>query len=315
LKKSTIAFLSLLLGIGVMPSANAKSTIVGGPYTNLDPAGGVIHLNLTNYPKDKGLYIFQVVRNRASDNARPTVINMDNAVDVVTTANHADVVFTAVGKFGSTDCSVVECALWAQFDGASGSYQLTDEDQYLSSISFAAATAPANPADTIEASVNGAVLATNNPGTLVYRTPVTLTVKTGSGTAPTIKSSTADCSVTGNLIQALKGSGGCDFEVTSPGNTTISKKVSHYPFILVKGVQIVSQKSNSIKTGKTVALSAETNFGETISYTSLTKKICAVKGNQVTGLKVGNCNLALTAAGTSNYLALGTNLSVVVSKK
>jgi hypothetical protein len=315
LKRSAVVVLSLLITVGALQSANAKSSIVGGPYTNLDPAGGVIHLNLTNYPKDKGLYIFQVVRNRSSENARPTVINMDNAVDVVTTANHADVAFTAVGKFGSTDCSLVECALWAQFDGASGSYQMTDEDQYISSISFQASTTQVNPADSIEVSVAGTVMATNNPGSLIYRTPVTLMIKTGSGVTATIKSSTTDCSVNGNVIQAFKGTGGCDFEVTSPGNATTSKKVSHYSFILAKSEQNVSQKSISIKAGKSVALSAETNFGETILYSSLTKKVCSIKANHLTGLKAGTCSLALMAAGTNNYSALNSTLSVLVTKK
>ena len=131
--KKTIA---LIIGLTLLslPSAQAKTTIVGGPFTNLDSGTTVIHLNLSNFPKEKGIYIFQVVRNRASENARPTVINMDNAVDVVTTANHSDVQFVPVSKFGATDCAIVECALWAQFDGASGSYQVTDEDQYISSL-------------------------------------------------------------------------------------------------------------------------------------------------------------------------------------
>ena len=143
MKRVIITLTSIALSISTISGASAITMIQGGPYTNLDPVAGKIHLNLSNYPTTKGLYIFQVVRNRASSNARPTVINMDNAVDVTTSMNHADVVFTAVGSFttsaGVTDCSKVECALWEQYDGASGSYNVTDEDQYISSLSFAAA--------------------------------------------------------------------------------------------------------------------------------------------------------------------------------
>lgn len=312
--KKTIALIFALTFIS-LPSAQAKTTIVGGPFTNLDSGVSVIHLNLSNYPKDKGLYIFQVVRNRASENARPTVINMDNAVDVVTSANHADVQFVPVSKFGTTDCALVECALWAQFDGASGSYQVTDEDQYISSLSFSASTTTTNPADTIEATVAGMALSTTNPGTLAYRTPVTISVKTGSGAVATIKSSTADCSVNGFVVQALKGIGGCDFEITSLGNSTTSKKVMHFPFILAPATQVADQKIITLKVGKIIALRAKTNFGEGIGYTSVSKKICSVKGNNVVGLKVGVCTLTLTAAGTSNYPALNSTLSIPVIKK
>ena len=295
--------------------AQAKTTIIGGPYTNLESGVSTIHLNLSNYPKDKGIYIFQVVRNRTSENARPTVINMDNAVDVVTSANHADVLFTPVSKFANTDCALVECALWAQFDGASGSYQLTDEDQYISSLSFNASSAVLNPADSIEASINGAPLSTTSPATLTYRTPMTLSVKTSSGATATVKSSTPDCAVNGFLIQALKGTGGCDFEITSAGSNTFSKKVMHFPFILAPAVQLVEQKVANLKVGKSTPLLAQTNFGEAIKYTSTSKKICTVKGVNVLPLKTGACTLTLSATGTANYPALTSMISLPVVKK
>ena len=310
-----ILVLATALTLISFPSAQAKTTITGGPYTNLESGISSIHLNLSNYPKDKGIYIFQVVRNRASENARPTVINMDNAVDVVTSANHADVVFTPVSKFANTDCTLVECALWAQFDGASGSYQLTDEDQYISSLSFNLSTVATNPADTIEASVEGMALSTSNPGTLAYRTPVTISVKTGSGAVATIKSSTGDCSVSGFVVQALKGSGGCDFEITSMGNSTTSKKVMHFPFMLAPATQIATQKITSLKVGKLVALAKKTNFGESSGYTSTSKKICTVKGANIIGVNAGICTLTLSAVGTSNYPALNSTISLPVVKK
>lgn len=313
MKKFLIFFLAIT-AMGI-PTSQAKTSIVGGPFTNLDSGVSVIHLNLSNYPKDKGIYIFQVVRNRTSENARPTVINMDNAVDVVTSANHADVQFVPVSKFGATDCSVVECALWAQFDGASGSYQLTDEDQYISSLSFNLSTVATNPADTIEASVVGMSLSTTNPGTLAYRTPVTISVKTGSGAFATIKSSTGDCSVNGFVVQALKGSGGCDFEITSMGNSTTSKKVMHFPFMLAPATQIATQKITSLKVGKLVALAKKTNFGESIGYTSTSKKICTVKGANIIGVNAGICTLTLSSVGTSNYPALNSTISLPVVKK
>jgi len=316
LKVSVLAL--AIVGLST-PSAFAITTIQGGPYTNLDPAGASIHLNLTNYPKDKGLYIFQVVRNRASANARPTIINMDNAVDVTTTSNHADVVIKAVGTFttsaGVTDCSKVECALWAQFDGASGSFNVTDEDQYLSSLSFAAATTAALPADTISASINGVALSSSALGTLAYRTPVTVSVTTGSGLAATIVSSTPDCSVKGNVIEALKVvTAGCDFAISTSGNSTTAGKMTHFPFMVTQAVQTVTQKVTKLKIGKIENLVAKSNFGEGVAYKSLTKSICTVKGTTVVGLKAGDCSLTVNAVGNTNYLAVSSNLTLPVSK-
>jgi hypothetical protein len=319
LKSLKIAYLTFAIIGFSMSSAFAITTIQGGPYTNLDPTGASIHLNLTNYPKDKGLYIFQVVRNRASTNARPTIINMDNAVDVTTSSNHADVVIKAVGTFtttsGVTDCSKVECALWAQFDGASGSFNVTDEDQYISSLSFAAATTAALPTDNISASINGVALSSTAPGTLAYRAPVTVVVTTGSGLPATILSSTPDCSVKGNVIEALKVvMAGCDFAISTQGNSTTAGKTVHFPFMITQGVQTVTQKVTKLKIGKIVNLVAQSNFGEGVAYKSLTKKICTVKGITVVGLKAGDCSLTVNVVGTTNYLAVSSNLTLPVIK-
>jgi len=318
-KSIKVALLAITVGSISMSNASAITTIQGGPYTNLDPSGTSIHLNLSNYPTDKGLYIFQVVRNRASTNARPTIIDMDNAVDVTTSSNHADVVIKAVGSFttsaGVTDCSKVECALWAQFDGASGSFNVTDEDQYISSLSFAAATTAALPADTISASINGVALSSTAPGTLAYRAPVTVAVTTGSGLPATIVSSTPDCSVKGNVIEVLKVvMAGCDFAISTQGNSTTSAKTVHFPFMITQGVQTVTQKVTKLKVGKMVNLVAKSNFGEGVAYKSLTKKICTVKGFTVVGLKAGDCLLTENAIGSTNYLAVSNNLTLPVSK-
>ena len=319
MKRVIITLTSIALSISTISGASAITMIQGGPYTNLDPVAGKIHLNLSNYPTTKGLYIFQVVRNRASSNARPTVINMDNAVDVTTSMNHADVVFTAVGSFttsaGVTDCSKVECALWEQYDGASGSYNVTDEDQYISSLSFAAATTAALPADTINATINASPISPTTPGTLAYRTPTTISVVTGSGATATIASSTTDCSVKGNVVEVLKVvAAGCDFVISSPGNATTGTKVTHFPYMLVPGTQVVTQKITKLKIGKISTLTAKTNYGEGVGYTSTTKKICTVKGTNVVGLKVGSCILNEVAAGTSNYGAVSTSITLPVAK-
>jgi hypothetical protein len=314
----TLVLALSIIGFSI-PSSFAITTIQGGPYTNLDPAGASIHLNLSNYPTDKGLYIFQVVRDRSATNARPTIINMDNAVDVTTNMSHADIVFKAVGTFttpaGVTDCSKVECALWAQYDGASGSFSVKDEDQYIASLSFAAATAAALPADTISASINGVSLSSSAPGTLAYRIPVTVSVTTGSGLPATIVSSTADCSVKGNVIEALKVvTAGCDFAISTPGNSTTAGKTTHFPFMVTQAVQKVTQKITKLKIGKIVNLVAKSNFGEGVAYKSTTKKICTVKGTTVVGLKAGNCLLTVNAVGTANYPAVLNNLTLPVSK-
>jgi len=324
IKSLKVAAIALaIVGLSA-PSALAITTIQGGPYTNLDPIAGKVHLNLTNFPKDKGLYIFEVVRNTSAVNARPAIINMDMnfAKDVLPGDNHADVVVTVESKFatstGAVDCSQVTCALWAQFDGASGSYTDTSEDQYISNLTFAASSTSSSPAtqsDTISLSINGQAVTTTSNNNLAYRTPETLNVISSSGALLSIESKSPECSIKGNVVEVLKVvAAGCDLKISSPGNATYAASSAHFPFILSPGQQTVTQKVTKLKIGKIENLVAKSNFGEGVAYKSLTKSICTVKGTTVVGLKAGDCSLTVNAVGTTNYLAVASNLTLPVSK-
>jgi hypothetical protein len=68
-----------------------------------------------------------------------------------------------------------------------------------------------------------------------------------------------------------------------------------------------------VKVGTSWSLPKATNFGEKISYKSLTKN-CSITGIKVKALKVGACKINATATGTENYSAFTGSDSFVVTK-
>jgi hypothetical protein len=162
--------------------------------------------------------------------------------------------------------------------------------------------------------VNGAALTENVPGTILYRTPLTIAVTTGSGATATLKSYTPDlCPVNGNVVDALKGTGQCDIAVTSAGDAMHAAKTAHFPFIVGPATQSITTTPASVKVGKSVALAVTTGFGEKITYKAASKN-CSVASNNVKGLKVGACALTATAPGTANYGTLSAKVVVTVKK-
>ncbi len=65
--------------------------------------------------------------------------------------------------------------------------------------------------------------------------------------------------------------------------------------------------------GQSYPLSLQTDQGLAVTFSSNTPNICNVSGNEVKALKVGQCTLALTQAGTAKVLPLNSRMTVNVT--
>jgi hypothetical protein len=314
MKKLSIAVAALtLIAIGA-PASQATTMIQGGPYTNLNPAGDKVHFGFAAFPTGKGFYFYEAVKPAAG--ARPTVYNPAQvwvSESQGATSPKGDIAVSVSGTFGTADCSKDACGIFVRLDHTDPTN--TSEDQFFP-ISFkAGSSTPAIAPDTISVTIDGKAVSGQAPGTLNYRTPKTLVVTTGSGVAATIASSTPDCSVTGNVIEALKSTGACDFAVTSTGNAMAAAKTSHFPFMLAPGTQsLASALPATLKLGKSVTLATMTNFGEKISYTVTGSKNCSLKGVKLTAVQNGACLVKYSAPAGMNYPELMGSSVVKVSK-
>ena len=304
---------AIALGISIAPTALAQTTVQGGPLTNLNLAGDKIHLALSGVPTAHGLYIFQAVKPESG--ARPTQINTASQVWIGTAQGATDpkgdiVVNVDNGHAWGADCAHQVCGLFVRLDHTASTD--TSEDQFIpiTFSSAAATTTTATPVETISVKIDGVDVKENVPGKIAYRQITTFAATTGSGAPFTLKSYTPDlCPLSGNTVTALKGTGQCDIAVSASGKT------SHFPFNVAPGVQSAQtgHVGFKVKVGAKWVLAKVTNFGETISYKSLTKN-CTISAFTIKAVKSGACKISANAPRTDNYSAFSAVDSFVVSK-
>ena len=311
-----VLLLAVAISLITPVAANAKTTVMGGPYTNLKATDQVVHLAFSGFPTTAGLYVLQCVQ--STDANRPTLCNQAAQLWISTSqgasfAPNADIQFKPTASFtsGSTsvDCTKVTCGIFIRFDHTAPTD--TSEDQFIP-LTFAASAASALPADVITAAVNGQILSSANPLNVNYRDVFKVEATTKSGVAVTYASLAPACAINGNEVTVLKGTGYCDIAVTSPGNSQYSTITSHFPLKLNPGVQLISV-ANSAKSGSKIALPATSNFGEKVTYNVSKNPNCSLKANTLTLNKKGACLVKAAApALTDTYSGLKQNLSIKI---
>ena len=314
IKKALV--LAVALAVATPLAANAKTTVMGGPYTNLKATDQVVHLAFSGFPTTAGLYVLECVQ--SADTNRPTLCNQAAQLWISTSQGasftpNADIQFkpTALFTSGTTavDCAKVTCGIFIRFDHTAPTD--TSEDQFIP-LTFAASTTPALPADSITATVNGQSLSPANPLNVNYRDVFKVEASTKSGAAVTYASLAPACAINGNEVTVLKGTGYCDIAITSPGNAQYSTITSHFPLKLNPGVQKISLATNA-KSGSKINLPATSNFGEKVAYSVTKNPNCSLKANVLTLNKKGACVLKASApALTDTYSALKQNVSIKI---
>ncbi len=317
----TAALIAVASLVPFAQSANAATfKFQSGPLTNLDPAGATINGGFTAFPTKAGMYIQQCTE--PVGGARPATCS-DTVQLWVTPAGGPGttsptgqiaikVASTIIGKGTTVDCTKTTCGLFFRFDHTAP--MDTSEDTFMP-ISFrAGAAAVVLPADEVTVTFNGKTLTRNVPLNLAYRAPAKVTATAKSGLPVTLTSLTPDCSYANGIFTALKGAGQCALGHSTEGSATFAASRANYPFILTPGVQVIERMTKVIKVGKIKAMPAESNFGESINYTSASKN-CVVEANMLSAKKSGTCRITATAASKDGlWAALSQQFAVRVTR-
>lgn len=281
----------------------AETKFTGAPLVNLDSQGATINIMLLGVPSKGGLYMQQCVE--APVGTRPTLCNIAAQLWISNSRGASflptDVIkFKPIGTFTSggtaVDCTVSKCGIFMRFDHTVPN-DLT-EDQFIP-LSFKAAAAGTTPlpTDEISATLGGVTLSTKVPVKLEYRAPTTLAATSKAGASLTYESFAPACTIVGNTVTALKGTGFCDIAVTSAGNATAAPVTVHFPIELTLGTQTLGNfvLPITLSANKKLSTPATTNFGAAISYK--TTGGCTVSNGAIT-VKKGVCKIQVSAPGS-----------------
>ena len=287
----------------------AQTGFMGGPLTNLDSPAS-IHIALSNFPTNGGLYVMQCVEGAAG--MRPTICNAAVQLWVSTDANAsfkptADIVFKPTSTFTGADCTVVKCGIFLRFDHTVPNN--FTEDQFIALTFKAGTPAPTTLApDEITATINGMPLSTKTAYKLAYRAPAVLTATSKAGAVLTYQSLAPACALDSMKITVLKGTGFCDIAITSPGSSNSSSVTAHFPLELTLGTQTIGVVTAS--SSKKIKLQSTTNFGEPVTYVATGS--CTTSKNFVKAKK-GTCTIVATANGATDlYNPLNKRFTIKV---
>ena len=287
----------------------AQTGFMGGPLTNLDSPAS-IHIALSNFPTNGGLYVMQCVEGAAG--MRPTICNAAVQLWVSTDANAsfkptADIVFKPTSTFTGADCTVVKCGIFLRYDHTVPNN--FTEDQFIALTFKAGTPAPTTLApDEITATINGMPLSTKTAYKLAYRAPAVLTATSKAGAVLTYQSLAPACALDSMKITVLKGTGFCDIAITSPGSSNSSSVTAHFPLELTLGTQTIGVVTAS--SSKKIKLQSTTNFGEPVTYVATGS--CTTSKNFVKAKK-GTCTIVATANGATDlYNPLNKRFTIKV---
>jgi hypothetical protein len=253
-----------------------------------------------NFPTTGGVYVLEclnsVVAGQTGTQCDTTnQIWVSNSTGATFKPVGQDIVLVVVGAVAGTTCGSDKCSIFVTRDHEAPTDR--SEDQLIPISFLAGSVTPTKPKDAITASINGKALSTQQPGTLAYRTPVTINATGASGGVVTFGSSTPDCTVVNGIITALKGAGQCDITVSTPETSGTQATTAHFPFYLALGKQTIAFSKIAVKVGGTVKLPGITNFGETPTYATSSKN-CSIKGSVLKALKKGTCLVTAKAPGS-----------------
>jgi hypothetical protein len=314
-----ISIFALALPVVSAPSASAETFVFqSAPLTNLDPAGATVNGGFTKFTDKGGMYMQQCVAPVAG--ARPATCSDELQLWISTKGEVGSVsatgpiafkvASTITGRGVNVDCTKTSCGLFFRLDRSATAD--TSEDLFLPITFRAGAAAPVLPADVVTVTLNGKQLTRNVPMNLAYRQSTKIVATSQSGLPVTLTSLTPECSYADGVLTALKGAGQCALAHRTAGNDKVAGSSANYPFILEPGTQKVERATKELKKGKPKAMPAESNFGETISYKSLSKN-CRVELNLIEAQKRGICTVVATApAKEGMWLALKQQLKIKV---
>jgi hypothetical protein len=198
-----------------------------------------------------------------------------------------------------------------------------DSDYFDRSTSFTINIAKANQAALIIRTANELNYNPNTPAT----TTVSITAG-GSGTgSATFTTSSAACSISGNVVTAL-GAGACVIDVTKDGDVNFNPATTSYTVIVLKSLQAAITTTPSRTTLK---FGDPANNSATISATGgsgsgafswfvdpSNSGVCSVDFSSspvvVTAITGGSCKVNVVKAGDSNFEAITSSVTFTIEK-
>jgi hypothetical protein len=157
--------------------------------------------------------------------------------------------------------------------------------------------------DVAKANQAALILSTTSP--LTYNQTEMMSVSGGTTNGTVTYASSALCSVTGNMLQALSGTGSCSVTATMAGDSNYND-ITSTPANTVN-LQKANQAALTLNTTspltynltETMSVSGGTTNG-TVTYAS--SALCSVTGNMLQALSgTGSCSVTATMAGNNNY--------------
>ena len=109
------------------------------------------------------------------------------------------------------------------------------------------------------------------------------------------------CSINNNSVRG-KAVGICTITANQAGNDNYKPAQATQDISIGKGSQTISfGPTPNIKAGKTGRITATSTSNLAVKLTAAPATICAIKGNLVTGIKMGNCTITAKQLGNVNY--------------
>ena len=297
------------LGFGIMTPAQAADPFgVTLSKSVAVQAGDRITVTITGLTGSVGVYT-SVCKQGATAQALPTLCDKSTetwiTADGLQGSSKQSAVFTANATFTGVNCLVDACVLYVRGDHNNSKDFSLVRTPALAFVGGGVAKLK----DTVTATVNGQPAIANVPGTLQYRTPITLAVTTASGLPVTLVSLNGNCAVDGTQVTALSATGLCAIAAQTTGNdkyAALSAAVN-FPFYLAvaKPTIRVQLPIKKLTLRKPVALPADaftSSLGSDlpVKVLSASGSFCTVRktesGWSVWPKRVGVCMVRATTA-------------------
>lgn len=224
MKRALTLSLLMVAALSVPTTANAADMVVKPAKTAELAAEETIGITLEKFPTKAGVYLQQCAEPAAG--ARPTDCNAQTQLWITNARGgsftpNAAITMKLVAKFGTVDCTVQKCGIFARYDHTAGTD--TSEDQFLP-ISFASGNPVViAPQVTVEKQGISAL-----PKSLKLGKRLALPVQTVQGTNLSYRTSSAKiCSVNGNVVRALKA-GNCKIQIFAPASEKYEMFAQNY---------------------------------------------------------------------------------------
>lgn len=291
-------------------------------------AGDVLTLKISGLRGSEGVYA-SVCAKTVDSTTKSTLCDTNQADMAWITAdgaNHSAAgstggAITVADTFANIDCKVTACVLYVRGDHNNPTAgQLTRKIDLTFTGGGVSKTN-----DVVTGTAGSFTLTPNVPHDLTYRTPITFNLTAQSGLAITLSSLTPDCSVVGNVVNALAGDGAtCAIAAKTVGNDTYKPLNVNFPFYTHSFVQSASiaWPSATLKTKVAVYFArVKTNTGVYPTLASTTPKICSIgvvgANYRLLAIKDGTCTITVSSPGdltsAKRWTAITGNRTFVLS--